>query len=172
MVLLKSENIAMGAVAPDFELIGTDGVSYSLHGFAGAKILVVVFMCNHCPYVQRIWPGLVELALDFADRGVQFVGINPNTANPEYEEETMEKMQEYFSAQKMNFPYLEDKNQNVAKAYGAICTPDIFVYDAQRKLAYHGRIDELKNAIEGLLASGEVLRDEQIPSQGCSIKWV
>lgn len=171
MVLLKSENIAMGAVAPHFVLVGTDGAKYSLAGFAGAKVLVVIFMCNHCPYVQRIWLGLVELARDFDGKGVQFVGINPNTANPEYEEETMEKMKEYFSAQKMNFPYLEDKDQSVAKAYGATCTPDIFVYDAQRKLAYHGRIDELKNAIENLLA-GEALRDEQIPSQGCSIKWV
>lgn len=171
MVLLKSENIAMGTAAPDFELIGTDGVSYSLDNFAAAKVLVVIFMCNHCPYVQRIWPGPVKLARDFDGKGVQFVGINPNTANPEYDEETMGKMQKYFSAQAMNFPYLEDKDQSVAKAYGAICTPDIFAYDVQRKLAYHGRIDELKNAVETLL-SGEALRNEQIPSQGCSIKWV
>ncbi|MBI4234862.1 thioredoxin family protein [Candidatus Peregrinibacteria bacterium] len=173
MVLLKSESIPMGTDAPNFSLEGTDGKIYSLRNFMDAKVLVIVFMCNHCPYVQTIWPNLIELSRDFADNGVQFVGINPNTINPEYEEESMEMMQRYFNEQGMNFPYLEDKKQSVAREYGASCTPDIFVYDAGRKLAYHGRIDnnELADAIDALLVDGQP-DDEQNPSQGCSIKWV
>lgn len=171
MVLLKSEKIAMGAPAHDFSLVGTDDKTYTLSDFEGAKALVVVFMCNHCPYVQRIWHDLVDVQAKFMDRGVKFVGINPNF-HPDYSEETMEKMKEYYEEYDMNFPYILDESQKVAEAYDAQCTPDIYVYDSDRKLAYHGRIEEgeLAAAIEALL-NDEKPSEDQNPSMGCSIKW-
>lgn len=181
MVLLESKNIELASEAPDFSLEGTDGHVYSLKDFAGAPALVIVFMCNHCPYVQAIWDRLVALQRRFPE--ANFVGINPNTANPAYEEETMEKMREYYDRYAMNFPYLEDKDQSVAMRYGAECTPDIFVYDSESKLAYHGRVDdnwkeeravekqELAEALEALIA-GETPKKEQNPCMGCSIKWL
>lgn len=173
MTLLKSSEIPFGTRAKDFELVGTDGQTYSLASFDDAKALVVVFMCNHCPYIHRIWDELVSLQDELGDRGVRFVGINPNTINPEYDEETMDKMKEYYEKFSMNFPYLEDVDQSVARAYGAICTPDIFVYDGDKRLAYHGRVDndELKSALLDITV-GAVPGEDQIPSQGCSIKWV
>lgn len=181
MTLLESLNLPLGTSAMDFNLEGSDGKKYSLADFAAAKVLVIVFMCNHCPYVQAVWGRLVDLQAKYAGRGVQFVGINPNK-NPEYDEETLEKMAEYSRRYNANFPYLMDDGQNVAKAYKAQCTPDIYVYDSDRKLVYHGRIDdnwkdegqvtkrELDGAISAVL-SGEKLSGEQAPSMGCSIKW-
>lgn len=183
MVLLESKNIELGSAAPDFSLPGADGQIYSLQSFEDKKVLVVVFMCNHCPYVQAIWGRLVALQERFKDEEVQFVGINPNVANPEYEEETLELMKQYAADYKMNFPYLADEDQSVAAAYGAQCTPDIYVYDSGRNLAYHGRVDdnwkdesavtqeELAEAIEDLL-EGKKPTEAQNPSMGCSIKWV
>lgn len=182
MVLLQSENLGLGEKAVDFDLLGISGERYSLESFSGAKVLVIAFICNHCPYVQAIWGRLNELQSRFGAEGVQLVGINPNTANEDYEEETMEKMKEYAKEYEMNFPYLEDGDQSVAKAYGAVCTPDIYVYDQERKLAYHGRIDdnwkdvsavtqkEMAEAISTLL-KGERPQGVQSPSMGCSIKW-
>lgn len=181
MVLLESESVAMGESAKDFLLMGVDDKVYALSEFSAAKVLVVVFMCNHCPYVQAVWDRLVHLQAMFEEKGVKFVGINPNL-NPAYPEESLEKMKEYSERYKMNFPYLLDETQEVAKSYGAVCTPDIFVYDSEQKLAYHGRIDdnwqhpeevqdeELKNAIEKILA-GQVIEGRQNPAMGCSIKW-
>lgn len=138
-------------------------------------------MCNHCPYVQAVWGRLVELQHRYAEKGVQFVGINPNK-NPSYDEETLEKMAEYSQKYNMNFPYLMDETQDVARSYKAQCTPDIYVFDAERKLVYHGRIDdnwkdesmvtheELDAAINALL-DGKKPNLAQIPSMGCSIKW-
>ncbi len=180
MVLLESSKLEMGSDALDFSLPATDGKNYTLSDFTEAKVLVVVFICNHCPYVQAIWGRLVKLQSDFLDKGVQFVGINPNL-NPNYEEETFDKMKEYYASYNMNFPYLQDASQNVARAYKAKCTPDIYVYNADRKLAYHGRIDdnwqdesavtknELAEALDLILAAELV--EEQHPSIGCSIKW-
>lgn len=186
MVLLESINVALGTPAYDFALTGIDeigisGKNYSLKDFADRKILVIIFMCNHCPYVKAVWSRLVALQALFKDRGVQFVGINPNK-NPDYTEETLEHMAEYFQRYQMNFPYLIDETQEVAKAYKAQCTPDIYVYNDERKLAYHGRIDdnwkelekvtkqELAQALEALL-HGEKPSANQNPSIGCSIKW-
>ncbi len=183
MALLESLSLPMGSKVLDFKLEGTDGKKYSLEDFDQAKVLVLVFMCNHCPYVQAIWDRLVELQARFEERGVRFVGINPNTANPEYSEETMEKMQEHYQLYAMNFPYLEDKDQTVALKYQAQCTPDIYVYNSERKLSYHGRVDdnwkdagavekeELADALEALL-NGEAVDQLQRPAIGCSIKWV
>ncbi len=170
MVLLESVSVPFGSAAPEFSLKGVDGKQYSLSDFAGAKVLCVIFMCNHCPYVQAIWDRFVKLQERFGEE-VQLVGINPNL-NPDYDEETFEKMQEYSERYKMNFPYLQDDTQEVARAYNAQCTPDIYVYDEKRELVYHGRIEEeeLAGAIEAVL-HGEKPSEEQNPSIGCSIKW-
>lgn len=182
MVLLESLKMEMGTQAGDFSLPGIDGKTYNLASFADAKVLVVVFMCNHCPYVQAIWSRLVDLQERFKSKGVQFVGINSNIGHPDYEEETLHQMKEYYERYKMNFPYLADETQEVAKAYKAQCTPDIYVFDSERKLAYHGRVDdswkdlalvkkeELAEALNTILDGGE-LNYVQNPSIGCSIKW-
>lgn len=182
MVLLESLRIRMWESAKDFSLRGVDGKIYTLENFAQAKVLVIVFMCNHCPYVQAVWQRLIDLQERFKDDGVQFVGINANAANPDYEEDNFENMKIEYAKRKMNFPYLIDEIQIVARDYEAQCTPDIFVYDGERKLAYHGRIDdswkdvtkvtrqELAEAIEALLRENKP-GPEQYPSMGCSIKW-
>lgn len=182
MVLLESMKLEMGTQASDFSLPGIDGKIYNLASFDHAKVLVIVFMCNHCPYVQAIWPRLVDLQERFKPKGVQFVGINSNIGHPDYEEETFEQMNEYYERYKMNFPYLADETQEVAKAFKAQCTPDIYVFDSECKLAYHGRVDdswkdqnlvkkeELAEALTIILEGGE-LNYVQNPSIGCSIKW-
>jgi peroxiredoxin len=182
MVLLESEQIRMGTPAPNFSLMGTDDKEHTLDEYKGKKALVVVFMCNHCPYVQAQWARLVSLQEKFAESGVQFVGINPNS-NPDYPEDSFDKMKEYYEEYNMNFPYLVDEKQEVARAFGAKCTPDIFVYDQDQKLAYHGRIDdnwkdgdaaksfELEAAIQALV-DGLKPNEDQKPSMGCSIKWI
>jgi thiol-disulfide isomerase/thioredoxin len=187
MALLESALVPLGSAAHDFSLRGFEadgeGQTYTLENFADAKVLVLVFMCNHCPYVQAIWDKLVMLQEKYEDEGVQFVGINPNTANPDYHDETFEDMQEYADEYMMNFPYLDDAEQKVAREYDAQCTPDIYVYDQDRKLAYHGRVDdsgmsgeaaksfELDDAL-GALVKAEKPADEQHVCMGCSIKWV
>lgn len=172
MALIESKNLEMGSLAEDFSLVGVDGKIYDLASFDAAKVLVIIFMCNHCPYVQAVWSQLVQMQALYQTLDVQFVGINPNTANPAYEEETLDKMKEYAHKYEMNFPYLEDFNQEVAEAYQAECTPDLYVFDNQRRLAYHGRIDagELDSAITALLEGGRPSVDQK-PSMGCSIKW-
>lgn len=181
MVLLESLELPLGTPASDFSLMGIDGQTYSLKSFKGSEVLVVIFMCNHCPYVQAIWGRLVDLAKKYSDNGVSFVGINPNF-HPDYPLETMENMVKYAKKYKMNFPYLLDETQDVAKNYHALCTPDIYVFDKKRELTYHGRIDdswsdetqvkkhELGLAISSAL-QGKVLNFDPHPSIGCSIKW-
>ena len=181
MVLLESEKIALGTLAHDFKLMGVDDFEHSLADYVGLKALVIVFMCNHCPYVQAQWKKLVALQEKYKEQGVKFVGINPNY-NPDYPEDSFEKMKEYYSNYNMNFDYLFDESQEVARKYNAQCTPDIFVYDAELKLSYHGRVDdarsegeeptthELDDAI-GTLVKGERPSEDQNPSMGCSIKW-
>lgn len=181
MVLLESTKVALGTPAPDFSLPGVDDQNHSLEAYKGSKALVIVFMCNHCPYVQAQWDRMVALQEKYKDQAVQFIGINANY-NPDYPEDSFEKMKEYAQEYGMNFPYLMDESQEVARAYKAQCTPDIFVYDADQKLAYHGRIDdhwkdgdaatthELDDALAALVA-GNQPKEEQIASMGCSIKW-
>ncbi len=181
MVLTESFQVALASGVKPFSLKGTDERAYTLETFSDARILVVIFMCNHCPYIQACIDRLVALQRDFADRSVRFVGINSNDST-DYPEDNFEAMQSFFIQKKMNFPYLHDMTQQVARAYGAVCTPDIFVYDAERKLQYHGRIDnnwkdvskvtshELRDALEELV-NGRVSSSAQHPSMGCSIKW-
>lgn len=182
MTLLESLNLPLGESAKNFTLRGVDERTYTLESFADDKLLVIIFMCNHCPYVQAVWSRLVSLQEKYKNQSVQFVGINSNAANPEYSEDGFEKMQDYFLKYKMNFPYLIDETQNVAREYKAQCTPDIYVFDGDRKLVYHGRLDDnwkdengvtkrdLDQAINVLL-KGEKVDFHQRPSMGCSIKW-
>lgn len=182
MTLLESLKIQAGEPAKDFRLKSVDGTICGLETFAGAKVLVIVFMCNHCPYVKAIWQRLIDLQREFKDQGVQFVGINANAANADYQDDSFDNMQREFVVRKMNFPYLIDVDQKVAREYKAQCTPDIYVYDEERKLAYHGRIDdswkdeskvtrrELAEALENILQRKKVA-EPQHPSMGCSIKW-
>lgn len=183
MVLLESIMAPLGTPAYDFNLKRIDDRMYGLSSFADKAVLVVVFMCNHCPYVQAVWGRLNKLQNDYAESGVQFVGINPNASNPSFPEDNFEEMKKAPAEFGMNFPYLIDETQEIARAYGAVCTPDIFVYDKDRKLVYRGRIDdnwkdegavtrhELRSALDALISGGRVL-DGQRPSIGCSIKWL
>lgn len=181
MALTYSQNIPFGAKAPDFSLPGIDGKTYTTASFDGKKALVMVFMCNHCPYVQACLDRLIALQQEFGPQGAQLVGINAND-DENYPEDSFDNMKKCAAKKGHNFPYLRDESQEVAKAYGAVCTPDIFVYDEKRGLVYHGRIDdnwqdpskvtkrELAEALEALLRGGKP-RSEQNPSIGCSIKW-
>lgn len=181
MVLLKSESIKLGSPAPDFELQSVDGNTYSLSSFAGAKALVVMFICNHCPYVKAIEDRYIALQRDYGEKGVQLVGICANDPS-DYPEDLPQNLKRRWQEKEYGFPYLVDETQEVAKAYDAVCTPDLYVYDSEQKLAYHGRLDDswedaskvtqqdLREALNALLA-GEKPNAEQIPSMGCSIKW-
>ena len=176
-----SKGMPLGTPAPAFSLPGVDGKTYSLDSFQDAKYLVVIFTCNHCPYAQALEPRFIELQADYAPKGVQIVAINPNDDRT-YSEDSFAHMQKRARDHKWNFPYLRDESQSVAKAYDAACTPDIFVFDAERKLQYNGRFDdnwkdpgkvtrrELRRALDQLLAGGAVDFDVQ-PAIGCSIKW-
>ncbi len=168
MVLTESKMLPLGSHASDFSLKGIDGLMHNLGEYSSAKVLVIVFMCNHCPYVQKVWPDMVDFVASL-NKDVQFLGINSN-ANSNYPEDSFEKMSEYAKEKGQNFPYLYDENQEVAKAYGAVCTPDFFVYDSDRKLSYRGNFEGVKFAVTDLL-SGKVPGENQKPSMGCSIKW-
>ncbi len=188
---VESQIVPIGSPASDFNLPSTDGKTYSLDSFKDAKALAVVFSCNHCPYAKAAWPLLIKLAGDFREKGVAFVAINPND-EIQYPEDSFAVMKEKVRQWQINFPYLRDENQEVARIYRAMCTPDIYLFDQNRKLYYHGRIndnwpvrrntveggpdpqkvtkEELKEAIESLIA-GNTPPETQNPSIGCSIKW-
>ena len=199
MVLKESESeLSAGDRAPDFELEGVDGESYSLDSFADTEALLLVFTCNHCPYAQAKFDLLNDLAAEYDD--VAVVGINSNDAE-DYPEDSFETMREFVDDGKVDYDaYLRDESQDVARAYGAVCTPDPFLFaraaqraaeeraaepraeDGKFELVYHGRLDDALNpddeptrfhvreAIESVLAGEEVDLEWQ-PSQGCSIKW-
>lgn len=182
MVLTKSDYkiLQKGAKALGFELPATDGKTYSLKDFEDAKALLIVFMCNHCPYVKPKIDELKRITADYKDKGLVVVGINPNDAE-NYPEDSFESMKEMVEERNVNFHYLRDKSQKVAKSYGAVCTPDPFLFDENQKLVFHSRIDdthkeepannhELYEAIGEFLEKGEITIEEK-PSMGCSIKW-
>jgi len=174
--------MAVGTQAPAFALPATDGKTYDLSAFSDATVLVVIFTCNHCPYAKACEDRLIALQHDYANKGVRLVAINPNNA-VSHPEDSFEAMKVRAQEKQFNFPYLRDESQEVARAYDAACTPDIFVFDAQRKLVYNGRIDDnwqderkvtardLARAIECVLAR-QPLTFKVVPSMGCSIKWV
>lgn len=165
----------------DFHLKGTDGNIYSLKNFEDGKIIVIVFMCNHCPYVKAVIHRLVKLQDEYFSKGVRFIGINSNDEDT-YPEDSFDNMKKYYKEWKMNFPYLYDETQETARLYDAVCTPDVYVYDGYRVLRYRGRIDdnwkdgnavtkrELAEALNNLI-EGKDVSELQNPSIGCSIKW-
>ncbi|WII72273.1 thioredoxin family protein [Bdellovibrio sp. 22V] len=172
----------IGNDCPDFNLLGVDGKSYGLKNFPKGSPLVVMFICNHCPYVKAVEDRLIQLGHDLQKMNVPVVAI---CANDEvtYPEDSFENLKKRAEEKKYPFIYLQDKTQDVAKAFGAVCTPDFFVYDKDHKLSYRGRLDdswkdenkvtkrELFEAVKKL-NNGEKLSEDQTPSMGCSIKWI
>jgi peroxiredoxin len=181
MALTENRDIPLGTPCPDFRLRAVDGRTWARDDFRDAPVLVVLFICNHCPYVQAVEDRIVALAREYGPRGVQLVGICANDPT-DYPDDRPEKLLERWREKDYGFPYLVDEAQDVARRFGAVCTPDIYVYDRERRLAYHGRIDddwrdpakvrtrELAAALDALLA-GRAPSAVQHPSMGCSIKW-
>jgi peroxiredoxin len=173
----------LGTKAPDFSLPDVvTGNRVTLETFDNAEALVVIFMCNHCPYVKHLRSGIVTLTHDYREKGVEVVAISSNDAD-KYPDDSPEKMAEEAKRYKYPFPYLYDESQEIAKAYQAACTPDFYVFDSNRKLVYRGQFDEsrpgndepvtgsdVRKALDLLLKEGKV-RDIQKPSVGCNIKW-
>lgn len=182
MALTYTPTAELGLSPADFRLPGVDGKTYSLKDFQNGKPLVIMFICNHCPYVKAIEDRLVQLGHDLEKQGVNVVAISSNDTK-EYPEDSFENMKKKAEEKKYTFKYLYDETQAVAKSYGAVCTPDFFVYDSNSKLAYRGRMDdswkdaskvtkrELFEAVQVLLKN-EPLTMKQVPSMGCNIKWI
>ncbi|MEM2856631.1 MAG: thioredoxin family protein [Candidatus Nitrosocaldaceae archaeon] len=175
---LSIQKLKKGDIAPDFNLLGVDGKYYSLKDF-NAEALLIIFICNHCPFVHARLNDIKALQDKFKGR-LEIVGINSNDAN--YEGEGYENMKIFARDNKLNFVYLFDEKQDVAKEYGATCTPDPFLFDSRRRLVFHGRINDamdpkdtpripvMENNIRKLLNNEEIEKDFD-PSIGCSIKW-
>jgi peroxiredoxin len=180
MAMTTSHGLPLGTAAPPFSLPGVDGRAWSLDSFAEADALVVVFTCNHCPVAVATEDRFVELQRDYGDR-LRLVAINPNDAVG-YPEDSFEAMKKRAAEKGFNFPYLRDETQEVARAYDARCTPDIFLFGRDRKLAYAGRLDDnwkdpeavtrrdLRAAVDAVLA-GRPIEIDVHPATGCSIKW-
>ncbi len=182
MVSLETPVCDFGLAAPDFNLPGVDGRSWSLSECAGEKGLLVMFICNHCPYVKAIRERIVRDTNELKKLGINSVAIMSNDPAM-YEEDSFENMKKISDEYGFSFPYLIDESQQVAKAYGAVCTPDFFGYNADLALQYRGRLDASRKEA----ASADVRRDlfegmkqvaetqkgpqDQVPSMGCSIKW-
>jgi peroxiredoxin len=182
VVLTPSTMLPLGTKAAPFSLPNVDGRNVSLADFAGAPALLVVFMCNHCPYVKHVAAGLAQLARDYQAKGVAVVGINSNdiAAHPD---DSPAEMARETKSRGYTFPYLFDATQRVAQAYKAACTPDFYVFDKDQKLVYRGQMDssrpdsgipvtgkDLRAALDAVLA-GKGMPADQKPSIGCNIKW-
>jgi len=182
MARTESTMLELGIQAPDFSLPDTNGNTVSLADFGGAKGLLIVFMCNHCPYVIHIREALAAFAKEYQDKGLAVVGINANDAE-NYPDDSYEKMKEEVAKAGYTFPYLYDESQAVAKAYRAACTPDLFLFDGNQKLFYRGQFDDARprndepvtgadlRAAADVLLAGHAAPAEQKPSLGCNIKW-
>jgi peroxiredoxin len=182
MVRTPSTMLTLGTKAPEFSLVNVDGRTASLADFAKAPALLVIFMCNHCPFVKHLADALAQFAAEYMDKGLAVVGINSNdVAN--YPADSPEQMVREAEERGYPFPYLYDETQEVAKAYRAACTPDFFLFDRDRRLVYRGQFDDsrpdsgrpitgadLRAAVDAVLA-GRKLKQEQLPSIGCNIKW-
>ncbi|MBI3783752.1 MAG: thioredoxin family protein [Deltaproteobacteria bacterium] len=182
MAETPSTMVALGTAAADFRLPDTDGKLVARDDFAHAKGLLVMFICNHCPFVQHIRAGLAKFARDYQSRGLAIVAINSNDV-ASYPADSPAKMKEEAARAGYVFPYLYDETQGVAKAYQAACTPDFFLYDRNRRLFYRGQFDDSRpgnnkavtgndlRAASDALLSGKPLSASQKPSIGCNIKW-
>jgi peroxiredoxin len=176
------DHVALGTPAQDFHLPATDGKTYSLDDVAGEKGTVIVFICNHCPYVKAVIDRMVADGRALMADGVGFAAICSNDTEG-YPEDSFPNMKRFAETHRFPFPYLHDESQSVARAYGAVCTPDFFGYDGSRKLQYRGRLDQGRTAsppkgarrelVEAMrsIASTGAGPAEQLASIGCSIKW-
>lgn len=182
MSLTPSTMLELGTIAPSFSLADPDGKVYTLDDTVIDKGLIVLFMCNHCPYVIHIREKLVERLHSFQNQGIEVVAINSNDYS-NYPDDSPQRMAENIQKFKYTFPYLVDENQDVAKAYRAACTPDLFLFDGEKKLVYRGQFDgarpgntepvtgrDLTDAVTSVL-EGKELDTDQRPSMGCNIKW-
>jgi peroxiredoxin len=182
MVRTPSTMLPLGTPAPDFSLPNVDGSTVTLADVAGAKATLVMFICNHCPFVKHVADELAALGRDYAGRGVGVVAISSNDAAT-HPADSPEQMVHEAEQRGYVFPYLYDETQEVAQAYHAACTPDFFLFDGSRKLVYRGQLDssrpgngipvtgaDLRAALDAVLAGRPVVAD-QIPSLGCNIKW-
>ncbi len=174
--------LALDTPAVDFHLPATDGRSYSLADVAGNNGTVIVFICNHCPYVKAVIDRMAADARTLIAEGIGFAAICSNDAES-YPEDSFDNMRRFGQAHALPFPYLHDADQTIARAYGAVCTPDFFGYDAARRLKYRGRLDEgrtgalpkearreLVEAMRAIARTG-MAPGRQLPAMGCSIKW-
>ena len=181
MVMTQSRMLPLGTSAPDFSLPDPSGKLHALKEFADAKALLVAFICNHCPYVKHIVDESEQFARDYQARGVAVVAINANDAS-RYPDDSPANMAKLAAQKGFNFPYLYDASQAIAKAYQAVCTPDLYLFDQARHLVYRGQFDasrpgnklpvtgaDLRAAADATLAGRAIT--QQIPSVGCNIKW-
>lgn len=181
MSLLESILIPLGTKMPDFELADPHGKNFKGEDLYGEKGLLLGFFCNHCPYAIAVWPRYIRLAAHAQALDINTVAVNPNI-NPDYPEDGPDQMAEKIKEWGITFPYLADDGQHIARAFKAQCTPDIYLFNKDCELIYHGRVDdnwkhekkvkhqELKEAIDNL-AAGKPQLNNQKPSMGCSIKW-
>ncbi|MFB3388794.1 thioredoxin family protein [Flavobacterium sp. LAR06] len=183
MARTPSNMIPLGTIAPDFHLKDTNSNNeYSFEDVQGSKGTLVIFMCNHCPFVLHVLKEIIMITNDYRIQGLGLVAISSNDIE-KYPEDSPELMTEFAFENKIDFPYLFDETQEVAKAYEAACTPDFFLYDNQDRLFYHGQLDDsrpsngiplsgsdLRSAIDALIYNRS-LNEQQKPSVGCSIKW-
>ena len=181
MALMESITIPLGMQMSNFEVKDPHGKKYRGEELYGPSGLLINFTCNHCPYAQAVWPRFIRLARYARGLGINTIAINPNI-NPKYPDDAPEKMIEKIKEWGIDFPYLVDETQKIAEVFKAQCTPDLYLFNKNKKLVYHGRIDdnwqdeskvtrqELKEAIDHL-ANNKPVSANQKPSMGCSIKW-
>ncbi|HLF05949.1 MAG TPA: thioredoxin family protein [Thermoplasmata archaeon] len=178
---MTGEGLKIGQEAPDFELPGVDGKRHRLSDLKGkASAIVVVVSCNHCPYVQAYEDRMIAIQREYHEKGVRFLLVNPND-DAKYEEDSFEGMVARAKMKGYNFPYLRDESQQMAKSYGAVCTPEVFALDRGLKLRYHGNVDDdkdgkniprhhLREALDDIIA-GKDVRSPESRAFGCSVKW-
>jgi peroxiredoxin len=178
---MVTDTLDFNSSLPDFSLTGVDTKIHSPQYYADKKLIIIIFSCNHCPYVKAYEDRIIALQNDYRDKGVQVVAINSNDAE-KYPEDSFGEMKKRAKEKGFNFPYLHDETQAVARAFGATHTPEIFLFDEERKLKYYGKIDDnwqepdrvrtryLKEAIEDLL-NGREVAVPQTYAIGCTIKW-
>jgi len=181
---VESTMLPLGTKMPDFNLLGIDEKIYTNKMFDGKMGSLVMFICNHCPFVKHVNDEIVKLTNEIMDKNIAVVGINSNDSSQEkYAEDSIEKMREYATTLGYNFPYAVDKDQEAAKNFTAQCTPDFFLFDSDSNLVYRGQLDgsrpgndiptdgsSLRSAIDALLNNKGPI-SEQLPSMGCNIKW-
>ena len=181
MVLLQSPICKFGEQMPEFKLLNVDGIEYSSKELCGKNGTLIMFICNHCPYVKAIIDDLIKVVKELKEFDISSVAIMPNDFN-KYPEDNFENMKEISRIKMFSFPYLLDSDQLIAKKFGAVCTPDFFGYNARNQLQYRGRFGQIKNLVltnhkkDLLEAMKEISKMQkgpkiQYPSAGCSIKW-